>query len=295
MKNLWSKTAFVLRRYPILWAPYAVAMLLTCSLSLFRRFVSNRILPWIATRQVESVLGGNFAPRDFDSVPMQTVRQLRSALEWGTRYVNICIVALALVLTAMMVSVILRGEGPAFAAAGTRLRTYPTRILVYSSKVWLLSLLLSVALWWPIHLSVTNLYKGYSVSDGLDLLGRLCFAWVMAPIAIKLLRPAESAALPVLDKRLARYIYLATITAEYLMEYLLRPLVSIPGLYSSNAKYAAYCFSPLISGLPFVFLYVAFALIADPDLQERVVPVEFWLPEWLRSLMPLHSEARKEP
>jgi hypothetical protein len=76
--------------------------------------------------------------------------------------------------------------------------------------------------------------------------------------------------------------------------YLVRPLLTVPGLYSSHARYATYYFSPLISGLPFVFLYVAFALIADPDLKDRVAPVDFRLPEWLRSLLPLHFEARKE-
>jgi hypothetical protein len=294
MKSLGRKTAFLLRRHRILWAPYAVAMILTCSLSLLRGFVIDRILLWIASRQIESVLGGNFSSRGFDSVPIETLRRFNSALAWGTDYVSNCIDAAALVLTAILVGVILRGEGPALACAGARLRIYPKRILIYSWKEWFLRLVLSAVLDWPIHLSVTKLYRGYSASDGLDLLGRLCFAWVMAPIAINLLRPANAGALSIQDKRLARYIYMLAVTTRYLLEYLQRPLVSVPGLYSSNAKYAAYYFSPLIAGLPFVFLYIAFALIADPDLQDRIAPVDFRLPVWLRSLMPLHFEARKD-
>jgi hypothetical protein len=300
MKSLWSKTAFILRRHRILWLPYLAAGILTCTLTLLRRLASDQILHWILSRrvEVESVLGGNIGSRGFDPSSMQIVRQLRSVLEWGTHYVNIGIDAVALVLTALMVGVILHGEGSALAGAGAKLHDYPKRILVYTSKAWLLLLILDVALFWPIYLPASTFHfssRGESVlSIGLDLLGRFCFAWVMAPIALKLLRPANSAALPNPDRKIGRYVFLLISAAQFLIELLLRPVASVPGLYSSKGAYAGYYFAPLVTGLPFVFLYVAFALIADPELRDRVMPVAATPPAWLRFLMPLHFVPRRE-
>lgn len=157
MKEHLRRTIAILRAYPVLWVPYVVATVLAYCLDLLRHVAERRIVYWEFSRQVPSVLGGNFSRRPFDASAMETVHRLRSVLVWAVHYVNISIFAVAMVLTAMLAYASLCNEQPAFAFAAARLTSYPKRILVYAAKAWFLMLVLNAILYWPIYLPAFHL------------------------------------------------------------------------------------------------------------------------------------------
>lgn len=298
MGSLVRKTALILRTHPILWAPYIIAAILTSGLDWLRRLASSHILQWALTRQIESVQGGIFSPRVFERVSILTIMRLRSALLWGVHFVDICIYAIALVFTAILAGAILRGERPVFAATAPRLRGFSMRILAYSAKIWVLMLVLYLALDWPFYLPDVAQHLSHrafsALSIGIGLLHSLCYAWVMAPLAIRLLRPANPMPLSNAERKLARSIAIFAALADELILRALDPLVSLSGIHAQAANEALYSLVVLVAALPYVFLYVAFALIADPELQSREVPDDSSLVKLLRSLMPLHFQPRSE-
>lgn len=303
MKDLLRKSAIILRQHPILWVPYIVAEVIDRCMSWFRHFADGRIFRWVANRQIHSALG-NFAAHSTEAAVMHNLSRLREILFWTTQYISICIFATAMVFTAILTGILLRDQPSALAQATAKLRTYPKRILVYASKAWLLGLLLftsSLVALLFLHpgshsfAAVSSSHAYPAISDGLNLLTGLCFVWLMAPVAINLLRPPGSPALAMQDRRIGQYFYMLTFVVIWAVEHSLDPAISELLRKLPATHYAVdYFLFPLIELLS-VFPFIAFALIADPDLQRRVTDSGFGAPEWLRTLMPLHFQPRREP
>lgn len=292
MKEHLRRTIAILRAYPVLWAPYVVATVLAYCLDLLRHVAERRIVYWEFSRQVPSVLGGNFSRRPFDASAMETVHRLRSVLVWAVHYVNISIFAVAMVLTAMLAYASLCNEQPAFAFAAARLTSYPKRILVYAAKAWFLMLVLNAILYWPIYLPAFHLSWGslgfVVLSRGLSLLDQLCFAWILAPVALRLLRPAAAPASSIEEKKLARNIFMLTVVAYEAISTILDSLVIKLHLAQQPAVDAAFQIAGLIANAPYVPLYVALALIAYPEMAKNAPQRNSRLRGLMGSLMPLH-------
>lgn len=299
MKELWRKSIALLRNHPVLVLPFVFSELLTGSVSWLRHLASSGVIRWVSHRQIESVLGENFGSRAVDAASMRTASRLNSALSWGTHYVSISIETAALVLTVIMAGLILHNEQPVLAAtAAARLRAYPKRILLYSAKAWLLTLVLSTLITFFLYLPASRLRFGspsFSVlSSGLGLLGTACLAWVMAPIAIRLLRSAGSPAISNQERELGRYAFLLAAAAGWAIGFLLHPLISELSHRLPGATEAVVIFSSLIINLPYVQLYIALAFIADASLEVHQMPGDPRLRKLLRAAMPLHFERRGE-
>jgi hypothetical protein len=298
MREIGRKTILLIRTHPILWTPYIAAALLASTLSWLRQLAAHRILHWTPIRQVESVLGGNLSSRGFDPNTFMDLMRLRSALTWAVTFLINSVYAAALVFTAILVAAILLNERPILALSAGRLRGYSRRILIYAAKIWILMLVLYLALDWPFYLpGVRDLLSSRAISVlniGISVLDALCYAWVMAPLAVNLLRLPGGVPLSIADRRRARSIAVLVGLADVLVRHILDWLVWSFGLYGSIANDIAYYSARLIAGLPYVLLYVALSLIADPELQLRAVPDDSTLLKWLRSLMPLHFEPRGE-
>jgi hypothetical protein len=251
-------------------------------------------------RQVGSVLGGNYSPA-WDYSGNQAAQRLTIAVALAVQFLDAFLFAIALVFTAILVSVILRGERPVFPASAGRLRGHLKRILSYSTKIWLVGLVLYLALEWPFYLpeSTTHLPGlSHPAMSALTLAARLihgcCYGWIMAHLAIPLLQLERRVSLPVADMKLARNLSMLVAVVDELIRHFAYLHLSAPGPHASVANDAAYYLTGPFATLPYVFLYVAFALIADPDLKDRVVP-DSLISKWLRSAMPLHFGPGNEP
>lgn len=302
MKELLRKSIQLLRSHPLLWAPYVVAELIVDGISRLRHLADARILLWESSRQIESVFGGNFSPRAFDTNAIEVVYRLRTSLAWAADYAERCIFTAAMVFTMTMVSALVRKEQPVIATATARLRQYPKRILLYSAQAWLLSAILFVLIEWPIYLpgfrSAMTGHASDILSRFLDLIGGLCFAWFMAPIAVRLLRPVAEPDSTRDEKRLSRAAFLLTAVAYVVLIAILNPLVMKLNLSSAGEINAAFRLAALIANSPYVVLYVAFSLIADARLRAEVASGPSWTPKLrglLRSVMPLHFQPPSEP
>lgn len=301
MRDLWRKTAELLSRNPILWAPYICAELCTSGLTNLRRVGKIAIFHWLTTTRSQSVLGGTFAATTSNAATMQSVARLNSALVWAIHYVNICIDTSALVVTAVLVVMILHQQRPSMLAITKNLINYPGKILFYCLKYLLVMLIFYCVLFLITnnHLITPILHRNgpasFVLSTGFSLLDIFCFAWVIAPITVQLLRPAGSSAASSTSTKLARYSFILAGTATILLGRAIDPLFMklISGLLTGPA--VTFTLASLVSDVPYLFLYIVLALLANEASLECGEPRESKLREILRPLMPLHFQQRKEP
>jgi hypothetical protein len=204
----------------------------------------------------------------------------------------------AIILTALLVDMVLNEHKQRFREAVADLRSYFTRVLAYASKSWLLSLCLMILVSTPVtkvadKFALSNRPLFHAMYYFLDILWALCFAWVMAPLTIKLLRPVGAAAVTAEQKLMGRYTYFFIQAAAFALSHLIDSWLAKLPLHSS-AQQMALDASMIVTNLPFALLYVAFALIALPDLLQSGAEKPSTSLAFLRTLMPLHFRPNGE-
>lgn len=305
MKELWRKTTNLFLKYPILWLPFVCANLLNDSLRMLGRAADTRILLWLATTTRGSVLGGSPVQIHSNIAPAQ-IAWISGLTEWSLRYLTACIGTVALVVTAAIVAMIVRGEQPRLRGALSELRNYPKRILGYSFKLYFFDLAFATF----VRLTVFSLRHRFIYSfpptgwdrfaiiaftQGLLILRLIVFAWIMIPIEIRLLRPPDAGAPTADEKKLGRYFVILTglgaIALTIALPRLLFSLVALRGfpeeVFSSLAS--------LLWTFPYLLGDIGVALIAagwNWKLDEA--PTQSKLRELARVLMPLHFCQREE-
>lgn len=301
MRELWRRSIALLRNHPVLWMPYLCAAILATGLTPLRRIAEKGILHWhfIGSTTSHSILSPNLVETHFDEAAfMRTAERIYFVLRWGIRYIDDCLYAVAIILTALLLNMILSEHKQRLREAIGDLWGYPTRVLAYASKSWLLSLCLFVFVSTPVRkvadkFALSNRSDFYAMYYCVVLLYAICFAWVMAPLAIKLLRPAGAAAIAAEEKRLGRYTYFFIQAAAFAFSHLVDSwLVKLP--LQSSAERMAFDASAIVTNLPFVLLYVAFALIARPDLLQCGAEKPSTFYAFLKTLMPLHFSRQDE-
>jgi hypothetical protein len=232
MRKLWREAANLFLKYPILWLPAVCAGLLNVSLELLRRAATTQVFYWLSTRP--SLLGG--APvHVYGEVAYTRTFWISGLMEWSLRYLTICLDTVALVLTATLVTMIVRGEQPRFRVALAELWNYPRRILGYSFTLYGLVVIFDVfvslpalrLLHWVTNLTATTEWiraVNFTLTRGQSLVSLILFAWIITPVTIRLLR-APGAEPPSSDeKKLGRYLVILT-GAGALALYALSPAV----------------------------------------------------------------------
>lgn len=304
MLKLWRKTIEFFRTYPILWVPYLCADLATSCLTWLRQVSTHAIFHWVTTKHLHSVLGGDAVTTNFDHAAMVKASLLAIPVEWGMRYANACFYTMGFILTAVLVVMILRGEKPDLAIALPTLRTTPRRIfrftLIFCALILVLTALMiafpsSYLLNAKYHAS--QLLYSMTITGG-ELLSTSCSAWIMAPLAIALIRPIDATAVSAERKKLGRIFAAAAGTAAVVLDQLSNQLIIqlIRLMRVSHPKLDI--FQPLVSlivNFPFILLFIALALIAaeDPlEIRSDGVPGTRRL---LEALMPLHFGQGREP
>ena len=304
MKELWRKTAKLFLNYPILWLPYLCACLLNSSLEMLRHAMRLWIFYWLSTRR--SVLGGPPIQIDSDFAGTQAF-WITGAMEWSLRYLFFCLDTLALVATAALVTMIVRGEQPRLRAALEDLRGSSKRILVYSFKLFFLflafatfvRLLLFPWMHWGINSATTagwSRITNFALTQGQAFISVILFAWIITPITIRLLRVPDAEPPSAGEKKLGRYFSILTGVCAIALEAALFPLLL---RLVSLRQFPKEVFASLVSvvlSFPFSVLgLIGLALIAaggEWNIGETPAQRKWW--KMAQVLMPLHFRAREE-
>jgi hypothetical protein len=232
---------------------------------------------------------------------------ISGVMEWSLRYLTIGLDTFALVLTAALVSIIVRGELPRFRAALAELWNYPRRILGYSFTLYCMVVIFAVfvslptlrLLHWVTDLNATTGWSravNFTLTRGQSLVSLILFAWIITPVTIRLLR-APGAEPPSSDeKKLGRYLVILTGAGALALYAALLPLLfKLVALRPFHGQVYALLFSLALS-LPFtVMRVIALALVAaggNRSLGEPS-PHRNWR-QLVRVFMPLHFDDREE-
>lgn len=268
MQALLRDTLKLCGKYPILWLPFFCAHICIVALGWLQSSVNLWMLNW-GTR-THSALAPNSS--GFTEASLMKLRLVSALLGSSVKYANLCFDTTGMVLTALLVFMILRGQKPNLAAAVSQLRSYPSRILWYSFLLFALSTVLSILVGIPVFLASSKLGQGSSVSTqlvhGEVLVTALLSAWIMAPLAVALLRSAKARVLSAAEKEQARYSLMLATVAVIALGLVLDPWVvhiTTTGLHLQQA------FVPLVLiflKFPYVLAFVALALIAGVDSTE---------------------------
>jgi hypothetical protein len=298
--NLWRKIIELFRKYPILWVPYICADLAASGLTSLRHLAGNAIFHWVATRHLHSVLGGDLVTTNPDSAVFKKAMLLAAPLGWATDYVNACLYIAALVLTAALVVTILRSEKPSAAAALPTLRTYLKRILIYALIFCALTLALTDLILLPTsYLLSGRLERSQILLNGTmlgeQLLSLICTAWIMAPLAIALVRPADAAAVSAERKKLGRIAAMLAGAVTIVLEELSALLIIRHVRFSHFGLAVFNPVNSLVVNSPLILLFIALAVIAAEDPLEIRNGSNPRTPRLLETLMPLHFRPGREP
>src|ERR1700722_14622238 len=170
------------RWHPIVWVPYVCADLTASCLTWLRRLGTRGLIHWFAEtnrgNHSHSVLEHNTISFSFGSPTIQTAEKIHAILVWGTHYANIFVYTIALVLTAILVAMIIRGENPSLKAAIASLSAYPKRASLYSFKSWFLMLALYIAVFLIAERSLEstlhlNPEASLALANSLDIFNRV--------------------------------------------------------------------------------------------------------------------------
>jgi hypothetical protein len=131
-----------------------------------------------------------------------------------------------------------------------------------------------------------------------ELLSMLCTAWIVAPLAIALIRPINAIAVSAERKKLGRNIAMlsgsAAIVLNQLWNLLIIQLIRLMRI--SHPRLDG--FQPLVSlvvNLPFLLLFIALTLIAAEDPLETRSDGTPKTSRLFEVLMPLHFGQGREP
>ena len=304
MRKLWREATNLFLKYPILWLPTICAGLLNAALELLRRPVTTQVFYWLSTRP--SLLRG--APvYVYSEVARTRTFWISGVMEWSLRYVTIYLDTVALVLTAALVTMIVRGEQPRFRVALAELWNYPRRILGYSLTLYCLIVIFDVfvslpalrLLHWVTDLNAMTGWiraANFTLTRGQSLVSLILFAWIITPVTIRLLRAPGAEAPSSDEKRLGRYLMILTGAAGLTLYAAFSPvLLKLVTLRPFSEQVYALLISLALS-FPFTVLRViSVALVAASGNWNLAEPSPHrnWR-QLAQVFMPLHFDNREQ-
>jgi hypothetical protein len=301
MRTLWRTTASLLRKYPILWLPVAIARLISFNLhqldSTIRSKLTHALMPWVMHTYAHSVLSGNIVIDSSEPDALRKLAVLTAPIQYGTRFLGDFLFACALIATAAILHSLATTGRATLREATAPIYLTSYRILTFCLKVfglglistWIISFL-SPFMWsfidrnGPEKLLHLPLYSRmalgrstflFSFFDQLWILPiTLSVVYVIAPIEVHLLQPPD---LPPTQNQ-SKQARLAEMTAAV--------AISALGLVAFAAQQGAFelvfrtgphlylvrAMSSLLIAIPYVPLYIAFYLIANPDSPLAATP-----------------------
>jgi hypothetical protein len=214
-----------------------------------------------------------------------------------------CIFASALVLTASLVRIVLNRPG----ANLTKFRSQHVmshfvgewwRILAFALKYGLLATMMMGAIVLPLTYLVfsrgnQNPSYGNMVTTFELIVTGFIFAWVMAPIAIRILRPSNSEEISPAARRIGRFSMMIAVAATVFLGRSLDVLFVEMSINGPRAWSGPGILKMLLIDSPQAFLFVVLVLIATEIRVEKRAQSTL-ISRALTKLMPLHFAGDKE-
>jgi hypothetical protein len=277
MKKLWQETMALFVRHFDLCVPYVISQLLICGIGYVQRRAANRIVDWYLTEQTaRSILADVSVWLQPDGSALAGAARMATALRWVSYFADACMDAASIVLTALLVGLLLKNFVPNVADATKSLRPYANRILLYALKYWGLSLALTLLITFPENYLLGEMSPSpggtFTIATAANLLILLISAWVMAPLALGLLRPVKTGPgkpepISAENKRLARFSFMIAVTVSLALSLFLNAeIIGLP--LSANVRRPMLESDQVITHFPYALLYVAFALLAERAVRD---------------------------
>ncbi len=264
MKDLWRKTTELFWEYPILWLPVICADLAEFFLRWLQKAASRKIVNAVMTQH--SVLGGNFPNGALDPGVIHKAVLLTAPLLWGTYFVSIALFSAAFVVTSASVCGARQHQKPDMMAALWSLKGNFRGVLAFSLKflglyalVAFLTSLLPIdffkALFQLPH--VTPLLFGSSLA----LVFSVSIAWLMTPVAMRLLQGTDTPDDNADRTKLGRVCAMATAAAVMTFSYCVESAIHTMSFTSSKEFTIVNLVGSLIVSSPYLLLFIALSLL----------------------------------
>lgn len=298
MRNLWRKAAKLLLEFPVLWVPYLAAELLAIGLWRLRGMAEKGIFRWFSTSH--SVLGGNMEAPAVDHATLAKASLAYAPIGLATIFVVVSLFVIALVVTAGMVDAIGREENPDARAALAGIAPRCRRILLFS-LVFLAAfgfagagvLLPAVYLLKVVHR--LELAPSTALSFGLAPVVVGCAAWMVTPLAIRLLRAGATGPVSVQIRKRGTIMAILAAEAGIALGVISQKFEAHMMFGSRWEGTALSLLNSILANAPDVLLFIALALLSTECAREMERSEDSKMHRILQALMPLHFGHSKEP
>lgn len=278
MRQLWRKTSDIFWQFPILWLPTLVADVVTFCFErlwwLLRHEVIFRLM------QSHSVLD-NTPDYRIHGVAPTALTILLAFLKLFETFLGICFYTAAFLITALLVQGFLQNFSVEYSFVAAMLKQQRRNIFVFSLKLFLL-LILAAALVTEAVIFLTprlshlpQLY-GVTAADVVNIsviLLLVCVAYIITPSAIALLRlpdlpPVKSNAV-VAGRIFAMLAVAASSVVDVFAGPVERVLFREVAHINTVTSQTTYAIASLLGAFPYIFLFIALALIASRNTEDE--------------------------
>ncbi len=278
MRTLLRTTASLLRKYPILWLPVALADVTSFCLRILQSWTTQVVIRNLVVSH--SVLTN--APEPLRTLPT-TWATVFGVARFLVEYLHSCVYTTAMIAVCALIPALITKSNASWQYLLIAVKQSGSRILLFSLQAFALLVVAAILGIWLIAYSPglhSTWIDGATISpnQGIVLQGLLfaVAAWLIAPAAVNLLKSRESPPTELAPVRLARNsAALAVVTSVAI--FLITKLVEPNLIQRSTPAVAIQIFwglASLISAIPYVPLFVALSLIASPSILQSSVPDE---------------------
>lgn len=217
-----------------------------------------------------SVLGGE--SQTYDSAAIHRALLFSGPVEIATRFTNVCLITFAFVVTAKLTWMILEDQTPnAGQAASVSLREW-RRILWFCVK-FCVCMFASLSLEFltttqpvmdlceRLHINIRYL------SWGLGLVALIAVAWVIAPVAVRLLPPSGNMEISPIQKTMARKMGMLAAATSTILDFLydtFRHNIKVDSDFEGGAVGMV---ASIVTNAPLLLLFIGLAVLSLNGLE----------------------------
>jgi hypothetical protein len=278
MRQIWRNAVHLFWQHPVLWLPLILADLLAFCLGLLQSFLSHEIA---ARFFADQSLPGNTPEYSRQATALIPNQLLTAAFGLVTQLLSICLYTAAFLITAQLVRLILEDLSPNLRSAARSATLHLGAIFSFSLKLFGWAIVSALLLATPVYFFIfqnheRRLMETPYFTHGLALLVAICVAYFITPAAIELLRSPDSEPVPPKLAWQGCGFSIPTVMVSQAIAFLAQ--IAERSFLSSSIRaqpidmQAVHSIASLLSAIPYIFLFIALALIAisaveDAELQ----------------------------